>query len=344
MKAKKNIGFIAFSCFFYIVCIALMTVGSIYDLSIGKTVFDPENGFARLAESFGQFVYWGMWGPALTVIFLCRRDLNGNLTVIGKVFPFIKPVKDTESKAYKVLNIIVKTVLTVGFFVLTVVGWKKIIENVTKNILLELGKDDLSSVVYFIISAAVAVIGILLFSKINKNTLKKLEAAALAGVLFGIFLKIVEECKTITERVRIREMVAYSNGFLNDKGLSEGKYSPLTSGMAENTDFSAFTPWYKIGDDMGIYNRADSFPSGHTSYSCTLFISYIFCRMFEKLKPLAPVMLAVSAAYVAAMGYSRMIAGAHYLTDVAGAAMIGYTFFVIVKSLYDTFTRKEIIG
>lgn len=344
MKTASNKRFIIFSAIYYIVFLSLMIIGTVFDLSIGKSVFNPENSFAKFMEQFGQFVYWGMWGPALTVIFLCRRDLNESLSVIGKIFPFVKTVENTDSKTYKIFNTALKVITTAGFFVLTVVGWKKLIENVTKNILLNMGKENFGAAVYFAISAAVAVAGILLFSRINPNTLKKLEAAALAGVLFGILCKITEECKPITQRVRIREMVAYSNGFLNEKGLSEGKYSPLTSAMIGKTDFSAFTPWYKIGDDMGIYSRADSFPSGHTVYSCTPLLAYFLCTAFEKIKKAAPAVLCVSFTYTAVMGYTRMIAGAHYLTDVAGAALFGYTFFVIVKTIYEKFTEKEIIG
>lgn len=344
MKTLSNKNFIVFSAVCYAVFAILMVIGSVFDLSIGKAIFNPENSFAEFMEAFGQFVYWGMWGPALTVIFLCRRDLNESLDVIGKVLPFIHTVTNTEGKLYKICNSAVKIITTVGFFVLTVVGWKKLIENVTKNILLNMGKENLNAVVYFAISAVVAVIGIVLFSRISPKTLKKLEAVALAGVLFGILCKLTEECKTITQRVRLREMVAYSNGFLNEKGLSEGKYSPLTSAMIEKTDFSAFTPWYKIGDAMGIYNRADSFPSGHTVYSCTLFISYFLCVAIDKIKKFIPAALCIAFAYIGVMGYTRMVAGAHYLTDVAGAALVGYTFFIIVKVIYEKFTRKAIIG
>lgn len=344
METVSNKRFIVFSVIYYAVFTILMVVGSVFDLSIGKAIFNPENSFAAFMESFGQFVYWGMWGPALTVIFLCRRDLNENLDVIGRVFPFIKPVKNTGGKPYKICNLAVKIITTAGFFVLTVVGWKKLIENVTKNILLNMGKENLGAVAYFAISTAVAVIGIILFSRINRKTLKKLEAVALAGVLFGILCKLTEECKTITQRVRLREMVAYSNGFLNEKGLSEGKYSPLTSAMIEKTDFSAFTPWYKIGDNMGIYNRADSFPSGHTVYSCTLLMSYFLCVASEKIKRFTPAALCIAFAYVGVMGYTRMVTGAHYLTDVASGALLGYTFFITVKVIYERFTKKGIIG
>lgn len=344
MKTKNNKSILILSIIFYIVAIAFMAYGTINDLQINMAVFNPENYFAHFAEQFSQIVYWGIWGSAFTIIFLCRRNLNECLEVIGKVFPFIKPFSNTDTKAYKVLNTILKVVLSAGFFVLAVVGWKKLIENVTKNILLELGKNDLPQVAYFVICAVFAAIMIFLFSKIDKNTLKKLEGLALAGVLLGICYKIVEECKEITGRVRFREMVAYSNGFLNDKGKSNATHAHLTKAMAQGTDFGAYTPWYKIGDDMGVYRHSNSFPSGHTTYCCSLFLSYPLCLAFDRLKKLAPFALVSSALYVISVAFTRMVAGAHYLTDVAGAAIIGYSLFLIVFKIYKTFTKKGIIG
>ena len=51
--------------------------------------------------------------------------------------------------------------------------------------------------------------------------------------------------------------------------------------------------------------------------------------------------LCVSAAYTAAMGYTRLAAGAHYLTDVAAAAIIGYTAFVTVRFIYIKVSAKN---
>lgn len=206
------------------------------------------------------------------------------------------------------------------------------------------GKDNMSQAFYFIICTVFTLVVLLLCRKLDKAKLKKIEALALAGVLFGICIKIIEELKPITGRVRVREMIAYSNGFLNEEGLSEGRYSPLTKAMADSTDFSAYTPWYKIGDDMGVYNRADSFPSGHTSCSCASFLLYLVTLTYDKLKKFAPLAWVVSFAYVIAVGFSRMVAGAHYLTDVAGAAILAYSFFLIVYKIYCRFTDKGVIG
>lgn len=344
MKKSYNRQFIVFSVLFYITAIACMIIGSVRDLQITVALFNPENLFVQIMENFGQFVYWGIWGPAFTIIFLCRRDLNESLAVINKLIPAVRPVADTENKAYKFFNLVLKVITTLGFFVLAMVGWKKLIENVLKNILLMLDKEDMSQAFYFILCTVFTAILILLCRKIDKAKLRKIEALALAGVLLGIFFKIVEECKNITSRVRVREMIAYSNGFLNDEGLSEGRYAPLTSSMADGTDFSAFTPWYQKGDDMGIYNRADSFPSGHTTYACSTFLLYPLSLAYNKLKKFAPLALTLAFAYTFAMGFSRLVAGAHYLTDVAGAAIIGYTLFIIVYKIYDSFTNKGVIG
>lgn len=339
---KKNL--FIFSIIFYTAGIIAMVFGTINDLQITLNLFNPQNTFSRVMENFGQFVSWALWGPAFAIIFLCRRDLNESLDVIGRLIPAVKPVKNTDSKAYKVFNFIVKAITTVGFFALCVIGWKKLTENVIKNILLMADKDNLSQAVYFIMNIVIAVISILILSRVDKEKLRKIEGIALACVLFGIFIKIVEACKTITGRIRVREMIAYSNGYFNDKGLSNGRHAPLTREMIDSTDFSPFTKWYKISSESGLYNNPDSFPSGHTLHSCTTLMLFLFCTLKEKAKKAAPAALIIAFAYIAVMGFTRLVMGAHYLTDVAGAAIIGYSLFLIVYTIYERFTRKGIIG
>lgn len=329
-----------FSAFFYAVAIILMILGTVFDLQIDKAVFDPQSSFALGFESFGLFVYWGMWGPIFAVLFLTSHNLNECLEIIGKVFPFIRPVKNTQTNTYKFFNTAVTVFFKVLFFVLGVIGWKKLVENVLKHIF------DLPQVFYFAVCTVITALAIFAFSRIKKETLYKLEALALAGVLFGIFLKFIEYSKQITGRIRFREMVAASNGFFDDEGLSFGKTKNLATrldkSMVNGTDFSAFAPWYKICKDSGIYSHADSFPSGHTSCSCALFLSILFCNAFERLKKFVPLAAIFSAVYVLVMGFSRLVAGAHYLTDVAGAVIIAYTLFLVVYAVFDKFISKEI--
>lgn len=344
MTKKSKSTVIILSVVFYIFAAALMIIGTKNDLKIDMSLFNPENKFAISMEAFGQFVYWAMWGPLFSVLFVTAHGLNDCLDILGRILPFIKPVKNTDSKVFTVLDKLVLIVWRVAFFALADIGWKKLIENVLKQFV------DLSQVVYFIICAVVSVISIFIFSRVDKKALNKLESLALAGIVLGICYKVVENCKGITHRIRFREMVAWSNGITEEKDgaiLSCGKIShlksQLNSSMVDNTDFSAFTQWFKKGDDMGIYSHPDSFPSGHTTYSCTIFLSVLLCRAFDKLKSIAPIAFIVSFLYVILMGYSRMLAGAHYLTDVAGGAIVGYTLFLLVCGLYTLFNKKSIL-
>lgn len=40
------------------------------------------------------------------------------------------------------------------------------------------------------------------------------------------------------------------------------------------------------------------------------------------------------------MGYTRLAVGAHYLTDVAAAAIIGYTAFLTAEAIYIKLSAK----
>ncbi len=341
-KSFKRV-FIA-SIVFYAVAFVLMIVGTFLDLQIDKAVFYPESILVKGIEQFSQFVYWGMWGPIFTVLILSRHDLNESLEITGKVIPFIGPVDNTQTKAYKVCNTIFNIFTAVLFYVLSVIGWKKLVENVLKNILADLDIADMPQWFYFIVCAVLSAVVILACRKIDKAKLRKLEALALAGILLGICYKLVEECKDITGRVRFREMVAYSNGKVDESGMSNGQKADLEREMLKYTNYGQYAPWYKKGNDMMIYKHSNSFPSGHTAYCCTMFLTYPLCLAFEKLKKFAPFMFAFSAAYVILVAVSRLVAGAHYLTDVVVAAVIGYTLFLIVYKIYTIFTKKGIIG
>ena len=348
MEKKGTKLFAAASIVFYIIAIALMIYSSIgnNDLELDKALFNPTSKFSITFEAFGQFVYWGIWGPIFSILFLTRRSLNECLEIIGRIIPFIKPVKDTEAKLYKVLNTILNGFFAVVFFVLADVGFKKLIENIIKKFA------DVSQLSYFIICAVVSAIAIFLLSRIDKKALYKLESIALAGVLLGICYKIVENCKEITGRVRFREMIAWDNDVtrINSKGefVSSGSLDGLTThldrSMLDKTDFSPFTKWYQMGKNTGVYDHSNSFPSGHTTYSVTLFLSVLLCNAFDRIKKLAPFAFIISFLYVGLMAYSRMIAGAHYLSDVAGGAIIGYTLFIIVYAVYKSFNKKGILS
>ncbi|MCM1115145.1 MAG: phosphatase PAP2 family protein [Clostridium sp.] len=339
-KRNKNI-LIIFSVLFYIVTGGLMIYGTFNDLQVDMTVFNPENKLSIIFECFGEAVAWVVWGPMFTILFVTRHNLNESLDIIGRIFPFIHPVSNTNTKAYKVFNTILKIITTLGFFVLSVIGYKKVVENVAKKFI------DISQLLYFVICAVIAVIAIVIVKRIDKDKLNRLESVTLACFLLSVLIRICMHLKPITNRVRFREMVAGSNGIFNDEGLTHGSLDQLTPrtnrNMLDGVDFSAYTPWYKKGDDMGIFNHPDSFPSGHTMSAACTFFNALVCSAYKRLEKLLPFALILSMAYTYVMGFTRMVEGAHYLTDVASGALIGYSLFLIVWKLYSTFNKKGIL-
>ncbi|MGN0457625.1 MAG: phosphatase PAP2 family protein [Eubacterium sp.] len=341
-KDKRTITIM--SICFYAIALAAMVAGTFYDLTIDKAMFTPDALIPRILEAFGQFVYWGIWGPVFSVLFVTRHDLNECLEIIGRLVPIIKPVKNNLSKAYKICNKALLVFEGIAFFALADIGWKKLIENVLKQFV------EIPQIAYFIICAVVSAVSIFALSKIDKKVLNKLEAVALAGILLGFLYKMIEHCKTITGRIRFREMVAWSNGITQvDDGVKQslgeldGMKSHLSKDMVEATDFGAFTPWYKIAPSYDYYDHPNSFPSGHTTYSCTALLSVILCKAYKRLNKYVPLAFAASFIYIAVMAVSRLMTGAHYLTDVAGAAIIGYTLFLIVNLIFDWLTGKDIL-
>ena len=125
MKKIKNPILFFGSVAFYAVAVILMAVGTAKDLQIDISLFNPQSKFAISFETLGMFVYWAMWGPLFTVLCLTRHNLNEGLEIANRVFPFIKPFKDETLKVYQTLNFIVKNILGVFFFVMSVVGYKK---------------------------------------------------------------------------------------------------------------------------------------------------------------------------------------------------------------------------
>lgn len=330
-KSKEKRTLLIFSAVYFIVFAFLAAVGTVYDLPIDKAVFNPQSDFAVLFEAFSPAVLYGMWGPALTVLMLLlsRIGVGGVIDEIAKTLNL--KIKNRNTKAFFVLERFMTYVLVFALFALSIIGYRKFTANTLKHFL------TWSEVVYYSISAVFAVVFALIFSRLKTGTLKKLGIISSAAILFGIVLKGFEELKTVTQRVRFREMVAYSNGIVDKSGKSTASVKMLQSklerAMIDNTDFSAFRPWYIISKDFGIYGHCDSFPSGHTFDSCTVFFIYPLVSAFKKCEKYAGVALAFSFVYVFAVAFSRLVAGAHYLTDVAFGAMLGYGAFLIVYAI-----------
>lgn len=148
--------------------------------------------------------------------------------------------------------------------------------------------------------AAVGIIALLIkYKKINAPYFNRLLEI---GIYFAIFVAVsgisVQVVKMLWGRTRFASMV----------GLNGGQ-----------GDFTAFSPWYI---PQGITNNR-SFFSGHTIMAEGIYVLFYWFATSDKLKKYKYYILVFCTLAVAMVAASRIILGAHFLSDVTMGAFVG---------------------
>lgn len=111
-----------------------------------------------------------------------------------------------------------------------------------------------------------------------------------------------------------------------------------------------FVPWYIPMPDpselMAKYglskNEFSSFPSGHTMLATsTVYILYSLMWFFPKLKQKRLVLCVAAFAFVTIVMFTRMVLGAHYLSDVSAGALIGIVFLLIYNYVHRRIDKSK---
>jgi membrane-associated phospholipid phosphatase len=110
--------------------------------------------------------------------------------------------------------------------------------------------------------------------------------------------------KTLWGRVRLRELVDMNS--LED-----------------------FTPWYH----PNFFSGSHSFPSGHTAHATLMMMLPKW--LYGKGEKYRPALTAVCFGFVALMAFSRLAAGAHFLSDILFGFLIAFGIVEAVKKSYD---------
>lgn len=117
-------------------------------------------------------------------------------------------------------------------------------------------------------------------------------------------------------------------------------------------DFSYYTPWYVLNgtglkESLSFLSLPDeafkSFPSGHTTAAGITFTLICLPLLFEKLKKYKLLFWIIPFVYVLTVGLARIIAGAHFLSDVLFAILITFSATILfVYLLIQKPTKKDI--
>lgn len=79
-----------------------------------------------------------------------------------------------------------------------------------------------------------------------------------------------------------------------------------------------------------------SFPSGHAMSSTFTYGALLLVYLPVVRRRLRPVLLALAVALVAAIGFSRLALGVHYITDVVGGVVLGLAWLAASTAAFST--------
>lgn len=98
----------------------------------------------------------------------------------------------------------------------------------------------------------------------------------------------------------------------------------------------AFAPWYK----PVFFSSGTSFPSGHTAAAMGILVLLILPVMYPKFKKLKGLLFILCYGFVFAVGFSRLVMGRHFLSDVAFAVLYMTVGFILISSYFEKNYRR----
>ncbi|MGG5372188.1 phosphatase PAP2 family protein [Enterococcus sp. AZ196] len=205
------------------------------------------------------------------------------------------------TRRWKTDNKLIIFLSGIGFIFFTFLG-----------VLLSYNYLKLFGLIYGILATVIAAVCV---TKIPKELRSDYAKAGLAIVLTSIVsMFIVEGIKPIWGRVRFRS-------------------------MQEN--FDLFTRWYSVNGakyltSVPAKEEIKSFPSGHSQWvGNTLSLSLLFL-VNPKLRDKENLVIGIAAAYAGIVMFSRMMQGAHFLSDVTIGFSIAFACFILFRKVIVT--------
>lgn len=141
---------------------------------------------------------------------------------------------------------------------------------------------------------------------------EKIRLTAIIGIIV-MFAQIIliEAMKYLWGRVRFRDLLAAKS-------------------------YDEFTPWYKLN---GI-NGNKSFPSGHTAGAGMSYLMMLFPFISEKWKNKSQICFWIPCIYTSVVAFTRLVMGAHYLSDVTMGGIVSFSIVIIAINIYEKILSK----
>ena len=338
-KNLKRNAIICVSVFVAVFC-ALLVVASLYDLQISDALtkgslkegeYYSSNQFALFFEVMGDSVVY-IAGCIASLIFVCSAMKLKD----GDNFLFFKEIKGTFYKVFK-------SCLIILFSAFAVYEMYEAVHDIFKYTDRYLYAELLGSGIEFSVTGgymlavqillALAFTGLILglLVRVKKeNITKLLKLAILILIVEALYLVLIGAIKTPVGRMRYRTMNAIG-------------------------DFSYYTPWYKINgarhvgiggsigngdlsrDELlfGAEDTCKSFPSGHTYCAAISFALICLPDLLESFNKrwIKAICWTAPTAYTLTVAVSRIVVGAHYLSDVLVGGTLAFTLVILIREV-----------
>lgn len=297
---KRNLKFVVT----FAILAVLLAFGTFFDLQISHAIADLDVGtyystnlLGVIFESFGEMPVYIVPTIALGVLFF-----------------YLKKVSKAPS-GLKIAAMIFIVVFSIGF---NYYGSHKLLKYYDIHVtsleiegLLRTGVEGALGVIFTAIWFFIA-------SLVKEKYLKSAAICALI-VVFTTALSqgAVQLIKPIFGRARYRLLNMYG-------------------------DFSEYTPWYVVNSGraptveqlaMGIKDGYKSFPSGHTAAAAVVFSLMSIPTVFKLNAKTDRLVTAATCLVVFIVALSRIVMGAHYLTDVTMGALLTLISYAVSQAI-----------
>lgn len=360
LKLSLRTLIIVYVCLILLV-IGLMIIASFYDYQIDNALasWALPNQVIESITVDGNTDPLSLLGRVYTYsAFAIIVEVLGVLPLaIGMTFSmgvFYKNANRLQNKSWKITIKVVSTLIGIGIYcyvlitqviptaMINVMG----VENFANKMANANWKIYLSIILPSIIFAGLLTfIQFYVFKFVNSNTIYQMIRWAWIYVLVTIStLVIVEIVKSTCVRERFRFIYAFNNVLNVDyNGIS------YTGKEFSNLIYGGFKHWYDLSGSIQpitsniphiSHDICRSFPSGHTASASIGFMSMILAPFVIKnwnTKNIKICFFLFGVLGVITVGIGRMVAGAHYLSDVTVAATITMVFYIVY---YWAFTYK----
>jgi membrane-associated phospholipid phosphatase len=324
-KITKKAWFEIGACALLFAIIA--TLAAFFDLKLNEAVYNPDSFYGQFFARLGELPSY-LLAPVVGAILFHQVFAGSKIhTKLSK----------TE-KAGKIINITYKVICLgitfAGWFYLINWQWSSFVHRT--NAFEAVTSDIKYAIVYKLFFSLLFTAALILgTAKIDKEIMKKLLIFALfAAIVVALSNVIVQIMKIVWARQRFRTIVE-----------TEGNAGLLSQ---YKDTIPLFTPWYKPNlifsggrteTFLAAFKEYDhdafkSFPSGHTVAASASFIAIFIPDIFPKFKKFTWLFWVIPAIYTALVAFSRIVVGAHYLSDVLFGGFIGFVVASLARFIF----------